>query len=69
MKVVVALLVASGCLTLATPATAAQVGIVAFENSGAPAAQEPFLRGLALLHNFEYARAAIDHASSLGLIH
>jgi tetratricopeptide (TPR) repeat protein len=34
------------------------VGIVAFANSGAPAAQEPFLRGLALLHNFEYPTAA-----------
>jgi tetratricopeptide (TPR) repeat protein len=33
-------------------------GAVSFENSGAPAAQEPFLRGLALLHNFEYPRAA-----------
>lgn len=41
-------------------AAAAQspVGEVAFENSGAPAAQAPFLRGLALLHNFEYAAAA-----------
>lgn len=34
------------------------VGDVAFANSGAPEAQEPFLRGLALLHNFEYADAA-----------
>lgn len=34
------------------------VGVVAFANSGAPAAQEPFLRGLALLHNFEYPTAA-----------
>jgi tetratricopeptide (TPR) repeat protein len=36
----------------------AEVGEVAFANSGAPAAQEPFLRGLALLHNFEYDAAA-----------
>jgi hypothetical protein len=35
-----------------------EVGEVSFANSGAPAAQEPFLRGLALLHNFEYADAA-----------
>ena len=35
------------------------VGIVEFANSGAPNAQEPFLRGLALLHNFEYSSAAI----------
>ena len=37
---------------------AGAVGVVAFENSGAPEAQAPFLRGLALLHNFEYGRAA-----------
>jgi tetratricopeptide (TPR) repeat protein len=36
----------------------AQVGHVAFENSGSPAAQESFLAGLAQLHNFEYASAA-----------
>jgi len=34
------------------------VGEVAFANSGAVEAQEPFLRGLALLHNFEYPHAA-----------
>lgn len=33
---------------------AAVLGSVSFENSGNPAAQEPFLRGLALLHSFEY---------------
>ncbi|HEX4960512.1 MAG TPA: hypothetical protein VF173_06715 [Thermoanaerobaculia bacterium] len=47
---------------LRLPASAAspagEVGEVAFANSGAPAAQEPFLRGLALLHNFEYSDAA-----------
>jgi hypothetical protein len=37
---------------------AAPLGEVAFANSGNPAAQAPFLRGLALLHNFEYGRAA-----------
>src|SRR5262245_34898083 len=35
-----------------------EVGQVAFANSGAPGAQAPFLRGLALLHNFEYDDAA-----------
>ncbi|MGH7467265.1 MAG: hypothetical protein ACRENP_04690, partial [Longimicrobiales bacterium] len=30
------------------------LGEVTFANTGAPAAQEPFLRGLALLHSFEY---------------
>ena len=34
------------------------LGVVAFANSGAPAAQEPFLRGLALLHSFEDHEAA-----------
>jgi len=35
-----------------------EVGEVSFENSGAAAAQAPFLRGLAQLHNFEYDDAA-----------
>ena len=39
-------------------AAQSDVGDVAFANSGAPAAQQPFLRGLALLHNFEYESAA-----------
>ena len=34
-------------------------GIVKFSNSGAPAAQADFLAGLALLHDFEYPRAAV----------
>ena len=33
------------------------VGVVAFANSGAPEAQRDFLRGVALLHNFEYRDA------------
>src|SRR5260221_1778852 len=36
----------------------ADVGEVSFENSGAPAAQGAFLRGLALLHDFEYVPSA-----------
>ena len=41
-----------------------RLGVVDFPNSGAPAAQQPFLRGLALLHSFEYddARAAFRAA-------
>lgn len=35
-----------------------RLGTVAWPNSGAPAAQEPFLRGIALLHSFEYTDAA-----------
>jgi hypothetical protein len=47
-------------LTSAVASASAQseVGEVSFANSGAAAAQEPFLRGLALLHNFEYPDAA-----------
>ena len=37
---------------------ASRLGTVAFANSGADAAQAPFLRGLALLHSFEYDEAA-----------
>jgi tetratricopeptide (TPR) repeat protein len=42
-----------------------RLGTVSFPNSGAYAAQQPFLRGLALLHSFEYddARAAFRQAS------
>ena len=49
------------CLVVGAPAGArAQggVGTVAFQNSASPAAQAPFLRGVALLHSFEYAGAA-----------
>ena len=42
----------------APTATAVRAGDIAFANSGAKAAQAPFLEGLALLHNFEYERAA-----------
>src|SRR5260370_40627492 len=35
----------------------ATVGEVSFPNSGSPAAQSDFLRGLAQLHNFEYEDA------------
>jgi len=34
------------------------LGEVSFPNSGNPASQDPFLRGIALLHSFEYERAA-----------
>ena len=45
----------SSALTLARQPA---LGSVSFENSGAPAAQESFLAGLAQLHNFEYPAAA-----------
>lgn len=34
------------------------LGTIVFPNSGSAAAQEPFLRGIALLHSFEYEEAA-----------
>src|SRR3954465_10610889 len=43
---------------LAPASAQSEAGEVSFANSGAAAAQEPFLRGLALLHNFEYPDAA-----------
>lgn len=42
----------------AAPLLAQGVGEVSFANSGAAGAQPAFLRGLALLHNFEYEDAA-----------
>jgi tetratricopeptide (TPR) repeat protein len=42
----------------ALDSTAARFGTVSFANSGAPSAQPAFVRGLALLHNFEYGDAA-----------
>ena len=45
---------------LAVPVEAQErrLGTVTFPNSGAPAAQDDFLRGVLLLHSFEYADAA-----------
>jgi len=59
MRRLASLLFLSLLLVCGAPARAQnEVGEVSFENSGAPAAQESFLRGLALLHNFEYPDAA-----------
>ena len=49
------------CSALALPARAQEagdLGRIEFPNSGAPAAQTPFLRGVLLLHSFEYDDAA-----------
>src|SRR4051812_41823604 len=54
LLVAVSLVCVPGAARAQTPA----VGKVAFANSGSPAAQEPFLLGLAQLHNFEYPDAA-----------
>ncbi len=54
------LLIAVALVYVSVPARAQapSVGKVAFANSGAAAAQAPFLTGLAQLHNFEYPDAA-----------
>src|ERR1044072_8133715 len=39
-------------------ATEPNFGVISFENSGAPAAQADFLKGLGALHNFQYPLAA-----------
>jgi tetratricopeptide (TPR) repeat protein len=51
------LAVALLCLS-AAPATAQGLGTVDFPTSATPAAQAPFIRGLLLLHSFEYDDAA-----------
>jgi tetratricopeptide (TPR) repeat protein len=51
-------------ISMPVHAAAQTVGTVRFPNSGAPAAQPAFLRGLALLHNFEYADAAAAFAEA-----
>lgn len=43
----------------ATGPSALHAGEIHFANSGSRAAQKPFLEGLALLHDFEYERAAV----------
>ena len=55
-------------LAFAGPAPAQnEVGEVSFANSGSPAAQEAFLRGFALLHNFEYSDAAEQFRKAQGI--
>ena len=56
----VAVILVTVLLSAFSAAAQDDVGVVSFANSGAPAAQEPFLRGLALLHNFEYPTAAVS---------
>ncbi|HEX8526776.1 hypothetical protein [Allosphingosinicella sp.] len=66
----------AAALLAALPATAAAQppaqSTVSFENSGNTAAQPAFHRGLALLHNFEYSRAAAAfreaHAADPGFV-
>jgi tetratricopeptide (TPR) repeat protein len=45
-------------LALTSSATAQTLGTITFPNSGKPEVQAPFLRGMLLLHSFEYEDAA-----------
>src|SRR5678810_1140000 len=49
--------VASLIAWLPLQAAAPNMGVISFENSGAPAAQADFITGLAALHNFQYPLA------------
>jgi len=52
---------------LPAPAQEAEYGQTEFSNSGADAAQEPFLKGVLMLHSFEYpdARQAFQEAQEI----
>ena len=54
MPGLIACLVAGTVLSAQTPS----LGTIAFPNSGAPPAQAPFIRGVLLLHSFEFDDAA-----------
>lgn len=58
MRVLVLLLLAVGPVAGQTPTRIEGLGATDFPNSGAAEAQEPFLRGVLLLHSFEYGPAA-----------
>jgi hypothetical protein len=58
MRACIAASILFAMLASASRAQAPRVGDVAFDNSGAAAAQSAFLFGLAQLHNFEYDEAA-----------
>ena len=58
MRTIAATLIATLLATAHALAASASLGDVAFTNSCAASAQAPFLRGLALLHDFEYADSA-----------
>src|SRR5215471_1985176 len=60
-------LIAALILAPTSSASDQGLGVVSFANSGSQAAQDDFLSGLALLHNFQYpqAAAAFQRAESL----
>jgi tetratricopeptide (TPR) repeat protein len=58
LRVIAAGLVALAWGCGAVRAAEQNMGVISFENSGAPAAQADFISGLAALHNFQYPLAA-----------
>jgi tetratricopeptide (TPR) repeat protein len=57
LRIIVAALTAFVACLAAAHAADSNMGVVSFENSGAPAAQADFIGGLAALHNFQYPLA------------
>jgi len=57
MKLTTTIALAALCTAAPLSAQIVDLGQIEFANSGAEAAQEPFLRGVLLLHSFEYADA------------
>ncbi|MGH9870005.1 MAG: hypothetical protein ACREAA_17805 [Candidatus Polarisedimenticolia bacterium] len=64
--ILTAMCLAAASVSAASETGVARLGSIRFPNSGATAAQEPFLRGVLLLHSFEYedAREAFRQALS-----
>ena len=60
LRIIIALIVSVAALVSWLPLHAAEpnMGVISFENSGAPAAQADFIKGIAALHNFQYPLAA-----------
>ncbi|HEY7638210.1 MAG TPA: hypothetical protein VH814_00695 [Steroidobacteraceae bacterium] len=58
LRIIAAALAAFVIGSSAARAAEQNMGVIAFENSGAPAAQADFINGLAALHNFQYPLAA-----------
>jgi tetratricopeptide (TPR) repeat protein len=50
-----------------TPAQAPRLGTIDFPTSGAPAAQPSFIKGVLLLHSFEYRDAALAFREAQGI--
>ncbi|HXI03095.1 MAG TPA: hypothetical protein VNI57_07950, partial [Candidatus Saccharimonadales bacterium] len=61
------LLLLGACAATAAPVSDPELGRIDFPNSGAKAAQKPFLTGVLLLHSFEYedARDAFREAEKI----